>query len=286
MKKCIACGAKFDSIDWKCRICQRAPAFIEGYPAFSRELAASADGFKVEYFAQLARLEAGNFWFCSRNRLILWAIRQYFSGASNFFEIGCGTGFVLSAVEKAFPHFSLYGSDIYVEGLKFAKGRLRQAVLLQMDARKIPFEDEFDVIGAFDILEHVKEDSLVLSQMHQALRKGGGIILTVPQHNFLWSQFDEASCHLRRYNAAELKAKVKDSGFEMIKMTSFVSLLLPFMLISRLRVSKDYDIMKALKFNPSINAFLGKMLDLERLLIRLGARLPFGGSLLLIARKR
>ena len=52
----------------------------------------------------------------------------------------------------------------------------------QMDARRIPFREEFDVIGAFDVLEHVKEDEEVLSQVYQAMRKRGGILVPVPHH--------------------------------------------------------------------------------------------------------
>ena len=64
------------------------------------------------------------------------------------------------------------------------------------------------MIGAFDVLEHIADDELVLSQMHQAVRKGGGIILTVPQHSFLWSEIDEYSRHVRRYSVSELKLKL------------------------------------------------------------------------------
>jgi SAM-dependent methyltransferase len=59
------------------------------------------------------------------------------------------------------------------------------AVLFQMDARKIPFESEFDVIGAFDVLEHIEEDEKALAQIFHAVLPGGGLILTVPQHRFL-----------------------------------------------------------------------------------------------------
>ena len=288
MKKCLICLEKFNSLNWQCPVCQNSPKFIDGYPIFSPESLTAEAGFEAEYFAQLACLEKSNFWFCSRNRLILMEIKRYFSQSGNFLEIGCGTGFVLSAIEKTFPHFSLYGSDIFIEGLKFAKQRLQKVTLLQMDVQRIPFEDEFDVIGVFDMLEHVKEDTLVLSELHRALHKGGGIILTVPQHHFLWSQFDEAWRHLRRYSTSELVAKVKSAGFKIIKITSFVTLLFPFMLWSRLtdrQVDKSNVMMVSLNFNPFVNAFFGKILDFERALIRLGASFPFGGSLLLIAYK-
>lgn len=289
MKKCTTCVTTFNSADWQCPSCKKVPELHDGYPVFSPKFSKSSGGFKEEYFIQLARLEAGNFWFCCRNRLISWAIKRYFSRASSFLEIGCGTGFVLSLVEDLFPNSSLYGSDLHVEGLKLAKQRLQKTVLFQMDACEVPFVDEFAVIGAFDLLEHIQDDNLALAQICQALHKGGGVILTVPQHNFLWSRFDEAACHQRRYSKKELKAKVELAGFKVVKAISFVSLLFPLVLISRLRLQKippkNYNVMQTLKFSPLTSAVLTKILGFERLLIRLGTVFPFGSSLLLIARK-
>ena len=289
MKKCIRCGERFDTTCWECPSCHTAPKMMEGHIAFSPNLAKSSDGFRADYFMKLADLEATNFWFCCRNRLIVWALKHYFPDAKNFLEVGCGTGFVLSELERVFHRLLLYGGDIHIMGLKFATRRLKKAKLFQMDAHKIPFEDEFDIIGAFDILEHIQNDELVLSQMHQAVHHGGGIILTVPQHTFLWSQTDEHACHVRRYNAPELKAKVQQAGFKVTRMSSFVSLLLPLMLVTRLthkgKSHGEYNVMHELKLGGLANTILEKVLDLERGLIHLGIPLPFGGSLLLIAHK-
>ncbi|MEW6675095.1 MAG: hypothetical protein AB1348_03630 [Nitrospirota bacterium] len=91
---------------------------------------------------------------------------------------------------------------------------------------------------------------------------------------------------MRRYNASELKAKVERAGFVVVKLTSFVSLLLPLMAISRLRKKwGECDVMSELKLGGIINTILEKILNLEMNLIRLGVHLPFGGSLLLIAIK-
>ena len=288
MKICVACGAKFDNANWQCPSCRHTPEFIGGYPAFSPELATVSDGFKPGYFAQLANLEASNFWFRSRNRLIIRALERYFPEARNFFEIGCGTGFVLSEIESKFPHLSFFGSEVSRTGLAYAGRRLKRAELFQMDARQIPFADEFDVIGAFDVLEHIREDEQVLRQIYQAVRPGGGVILTVPQHPFLWSHQDDYACHVRRYRARELRTRVEAAGFKVVKMTSFVSLLLPIMILSRLKkrnTAHEFDPMSELKINPLINTLFEKVLDLERWMILLGMSFPAGGSLLLIARK-
>ena len=288
MKVCSGCGEKFNSLGWICPSCYQAPKIIEDYLAFAPELAEVCDGFESSFFTQLASLEAKNFWFRSRNRLIIWALQRYFPQAKSFLEIGCGTGFVLSGIGQAFPNLALYGSEIFTTGLGFAAQRLSGAELFQMDARKIPFEDEFDVIGAFDVLEHIKEDAIVLEQMYRAIAPQGGIVLTVPQHPFLWSQADAYAHHVRRYRACELKTKVERAGFKILRMTSFISLLLPLMLVSRLRQRQpnpEYDATSELSISGWMNASLESVLSLERLAISLGCSFPAGGSLLLIARR-
>jgi SAM-dependent methyltransferase len=187
--------------------------------------------------------------------LIIWALRRYFPEANTFFEIGCGTGFVLSGIAQALPQLSLCGSEIYSTGLTFAVQRLPSATLFQMDARKLPFAEEFDVIGAFDVLEHIEEDQLVLAQMYQVVSPGGGIMLTVPQHAFLWSQADEYACHVRRYEAGDLKKKVMQAGFTIERTTSFVSFLLPLMALTRFRKRQpaaEYDSMAELKIHSLV----------------------------------
>ena len=174
MKVCLSCGQRFATEDWRCPSCKIYPETVDGFLSFAPGLAAGNDGFGAGYFEQLFKVEAGNFWFRSRNRLLIWALRKYFPQAKSFFEIGCGTGYVLSGIQREFPNLRLYGSDIFSNGLSFAKQRLSDVSLFQMDARRIPFEREFDVIGAFDVLEHIDEDGMVLQQMFQATKAGGG----------------------------------------------------------------------------------------------------------------
>lgn len=283
MKVCIACGAKFDSTDWQCPSCHNVPALIKGHLAFSPKSANADVGYKADCFAQIASLEGSNFWFRSRNKLIIWTLKRYFQKMRSFFEIGCGTGFVLKGIEREFPDLILFGSEINISGLAYAEKRLKKTELFQMDALDIPFENEFDVIGIFDVLEHIREDDLVLNQIYQALVPGGGLIVTVPQHPFLWSCADEYACHLRRYEQEDLKQKVEQSGFEIIKTTSFVCLLFPLLIAARSK--KKSDPSAELKLGSLTNRILEKTLDAERILIRHNICLPFGGSLLLIARK-
>jgi SAM-dependent methyltransferase len=288
MKLCLACGQRFEGDDWRCPGCGQGPDLRHGHLSFAPDLAESSGGFDAEYFTPLAKLEAGHFWFRSRNRLLIWALRRYFPHASSLLEIGCGTGYVLAGIQRELPDLLLCGSEIFSEGLSYAEERLPGVTLLQMDARHIPFEGEFDVIGAFDVLEHVEDDETVLQQMYRATKPGGGTILTVPQHRSLWSIVDEYSFHQRRYTRRELAAKVERAGFEVIRATSFVSLLLPLMLLSRVNRRKSevgFDPVAELEVDPILNLILEKVLGIERTLIRKGLSFPVGGSLLVVAER-
>lgn len=288
MKKCLICSANFPSSDSCCTVCGAEPEVRAGFPTYAPALAQEGGGFKAAYFADLARLEAGHFWFRARNRLIIWVLGKYCPKFQSFLEIGCGTGYVLSGIAKAYPEVELHGSEIFTAGLVFAATREPAIDFMQMDARHIPFVDEFDAIGAFDVLEHIEEDEQVLLQMHAALKSRGIMLLTVPQHAWLWSPVDEYACHVRRYSAEELHTKVERAGFEILRSTSFVSSLLPAMWASRFtqkRSAKGIDASAEASISPSLNRIFEIFLGVEVAMIRKGVNFPMGGSRLIVARK-
>lgn len=293
MKSCTKCRVNFAAPDWMCPACGNLPPNVDGFPVLAPALAGGGGGFRPEAFEQLAGLEEQNFWFRARNRLIVWALKSYFPNMQRFMEIGCGTGYVLAGVGNAYPAATLVGSEIFSIGLPYAASRAKSAELIQMDARQIPYVEEFDVIGAFDVLEHIEEDELVFAAMWRALRPGGGVAITVPQHPWLWSTADTGACHVRRYKVGELREKVLRAGFKLQFETSFVSLLLPAMLASRLTKQSSkagasafaVDLLPELRLPKWLNLIFEKIMNLERRLIQSGLRFKLGGSRLLIATK-
>jgi SAM-dependent methyltransferase len=287
MKRCLACEAIFESADWTCPTCGYRPALRDEIHQFTEGPPDADAGFKPEYFARLAEIEESNFWFRARNELIQWALRNYFPDAKSFLEVGCGTGFVLAGIHEKFPRMRVAGSEIFADGLAIAKARLPNVELYQMDARRISFDHEFDVVGAFDVLEHIIEDENVLAQMFNVARRGGGLLVTVPQHRFLWSASDQYAMHQRRYNRDELDKKVESVGFHVERITSFNSLLLPLMIWSRMRQKRDQNLNPCREFEirPALNRTLESILGFERMVIKTGVSFPAGGSLLLVGRK-
>ena len=238
-----------------------------------------------EMFPRLAAAEASHWWFRSRNKVIIWTIKNFVKGCRDFLEIGCGTGFVLEGLSREFPNFNLSGSEYFQEGLSFAKKRVPQAQFKQLDATKMEDREKYDGIGAFDVLEHIDDDRTVLQNIYRALRPGGYLVVTVPQHRWLWSVVDEQAHHVRRYEKTDLISKIREAHFEVVYCSSFVSLLTPLMWLSRISANgkKDFDAMSEFKISKTLNTVLESVMSFERFLLRMGVRFSVGGSLLVLA---
>jgi SAM-dependent methyltransferase len=245
------------------------------------------DAYDPNVFAELAELEPHSWWFRTRNRLIVDTVRRHFPDARDVLEIGTGTGYTLQALSDALPAARLTGTELFAEGLEIARERMPSARFDQLDARDMPFSSAFDLVGAFDVLEHIDNDTAALRGIARALRPGAGLIVTVPQHPALWSEADTFAHHERRYRRHELVERLRATGFDVIRVTSFVTLLSPLMLASRLRgrFSREFDPLSEFRIPQSIDRTFERVALLEQRLLRTGASLPFGGSLLAVARR-
>jgi SAM-dependent methyltransferase len=286
LKICTACRQRYTSEDWRCTRCGQDAPRIDSFVALAPDLArASASGFQAHEFASLAAAEQGSFWFRGRNRLIQWALSRHCASARSFLEVGCGTGFVLHGIAAAFPDLELFASEVAVAGLPYAALRVPRAKLFQMDVTRVPFDREFDVVGAFDVLEHIEDDRMAIRGLLQALKPGGRLIVTVPQHMLLWSAEDVAARHFRRYGRIELQEKLTQAGFRVEFKTSFVFFLLPAMAGARLAVRKQAAGVQSteLRLPRPVDRAFEATLKAERALIAAGVHFPVGGSQLVVA---
>lgn len=246
----------------------------------------SRPGYDAELSNLLAELEPMSFWFRARNRLVVSLLRRHFPALGSLLDVGCGNGFVLAAIRETFPDARLVGVDDVEEALVTARVRVPDAELLRLDVLELPFEDEFDVVCALDVLEHLDDDEAALVRMRAALRPGGGALVLVPQHRWLWSGADELAHHRRRYRRPDLLEVVRRAGLEVTFVSSFVTSLLPAMLLSRV-VSRGTFGARELRRGlvPSaLNRPFERLLDVERRLVAgRGVSLPAGGSLLVVA---
>ena len=145
-----------------------------------------ASSYDAGLFEAIAEVEPRSFWFRARNRLIVSTVRRHSPRARDLLEVGCGTGFVLAALRDAFPGLRLVGAELFAEGLAVARRRLPDVELAELDATRL----SYDVVGAFDVLEHIDDDVGALRGMARAARHDGVVVLLVSQHPRLWSRMD------------------------------------------------------------------------------------------------
>lgn len=275
-------------LGWHCPSCGHGVAQGEGIPMFAPELADTISGMDPGGFEGLAKIESEHFWFVARNELIVGLANKFFPEARRFLEVGCGNGAVLRAIAASRPWERLVGSELHPSGLTYARQRLPSNVeFVQMDARHVPATGLFDLTGAFDVIEHIADDEGVLRGLRGATRRGGGIIIAVPQHPWLWSKTDEVAYHQRRYRRGELEAKFRRNGFEVLFSSSYTALLLPLMVASRMtgrgKQSSD-DPNQEFALNPVVNGLFTAILRAEVRMTLAGLTWPAGGSRIVVGR--
>jgi SAM-dependent methyltransferase len=265
---------------------------VDGIRCYAPELALGSEDYPAEVYDRLCGLEEKHFWFRARNRIILREFRRHLGRLHRprVLEIGCGTGYVLRGLASE-GSYELTGAEANIAGLRHARIRLPSVEFVQIDARDLPYESAFDAVGAFDVIEHITEDGRVLAGIHRALRPGGVLVVTVPQHQWLWSWADEQARHKRRYGRQELAGKVRAAGFEMLRATSFVTALLPALYVSRFARRRERSApsgidLSELEISQTTNAICGAVMRIDEALIGAGLSLPVGGSLLAVARKQ
>ena len=246
-------------------------------------------GYDPAHFEKLFAVEDRHFWFRARNRVLSLLCRKITADLAPGFrvlEVGCGDGNVLRFLESACATGSVIGMDYFLEGLQYARRRCC-CPLVQGDIARPPFSTTFQIIGIFDVLEHLTDDRGVLRDLWRLLDDTGKLLITVPAHMSLWSAFDEASGHCRRYSRKELEEKLTEAGFRVDFITPYMASIFPLVWLARRlgklfrqRDATEGAVERELHIIPFVNEILTSLLLLEARWISRRRRLPFGASLL------
>jgi 2-polyprenyl-3-methyl-5-hydroxy-6-metoxy-1,4-benzoquinol methylase len=179
-----------------------------------------------------------HFWHVVRNERILSMLEKAVPNLKgvSYLEIGCGVANVLGfLVDQGLKDCT--GWDINRYSLELARNRYPNTHFAERDFLLPAREHEkFDVLGMFDVLEHFEDDVSVLRSAWALLRPGGTVILTVPAHNFLWSDYDDFFGHHRRYEKSQLAKVMTAAGFSDLKLVYMMAALCPAILASRKRL--------------------------------------------------
>jgi len=252
-----------------------------------------AGGYDPSFYESLYAAEDWHFWFRSRNAVIATMAAQAIAGLSpgyRVLELGCGNGNVTRLLQTACSDGLVIGMDLFGEGLHNAKLR-GVPLLVQADVNQAPFVKKFHVIGMFDVLEHIPNDRAILNQVFDLLEPGGKLLLTVPAHRELWSYFDEASHHCRRYEIPDLRTKLTESGYRIDYLSQYMMALYPLMWLGRRFQGRNRGgdgrqlAREEFQVAPILNAALHFVLAQELRWLAKRAHLPIGTSLIAVAQK-
>ena len=228
--------------------------------------------------------EETHYWFRARRRILGDLIQTLpMPPDPRILDVGCGGGRFLEDLARI-------GQVAAIEPLplSYATASARGAAdVRQAGIEAIPFErGSFDLVTCLDVIEHVADDVAGFRAMREVARPGAHLIVTVPAYNWLWSDHDRKNHHFRRYNRRSLLASAQAGGWTPGRWTYFNALLLPPAIavrsIERTRKRRVADERVLVKTPPLVNRLLLQPLKGEAALLRAGARIPAGLSLLAV----
>ncbi len=245
-----------------------------------------------DYYKEYYDLERQHWWFVAREKIISNYLKKIIAAKIvtkqdlKILNVGCGPG-------RSSQYLSSFGEVTSIEYDKecceFASERTGLQII-NGSITALPFQDEmFDLVCAFDVIEHVEDDELAVSEMKRVTKKEGVIFITVPTFMSLWSHHDVINHHFRRYKLGQIeKLFVAEKNGNVIFSSYFNFFLFPAIYLVRkvsnlLQFSKkrpgsgsDFE-----AFKPGfLNNVLFNVMYFESKFINNNIKLPFGVSLL------
>ena len=230
-------------------------------------------------------VDLSNFWIKSRFRAIESKVTKEMIG-SKFLEIGCGNGVVMRQFEEKFE-IKVDGCDLNMFALdQIGKTRGRK---LCLDIFDEPEEllAKYDGILLLDVIEHISNDHVFLEKSLKYLKNEGLVVINVPALNSLYSKYDIAVGHKRRYNKQSIRKLFNRCNIEEISISFWGLSLIPVATIREVMlnfVKEENIVLKGFKPpNQTLNSILNGILALENKLIKSPS---LGTSLIAIGRKK
>lgn len=239
-------------------------------------------------YANLARLETRHWYYRGKRRLVRYWLNRHgpLRAGQTLLDCGAGTGEFAAEVAGACRVLVL---DDHEESLRLLRERFAPSQVLSLGAEGIPLPDEsVDYVTALDVLEHVEHHQAAVDGFARVLRPGGVAVVTVPASMALWSDWDEALHHHRRYDRRGLTALFESPTWEILHVNYTNVLAFPAVWLLRRwrrRRPSPPETSRAEDRVPPVWLNRG----LEAIFVGLGRwRWPFpcGVSLILVARRR
>ncbi len=241
------------------------------------------------YVSVYHTLEETHWWFTGRRDMI-WRLLSNLDRNLSILEVGCSGGPLVRLLQRK-GFVKVAGIDINECSVQLCRS-LGNADIRVADGCSTGFGDEqFDVVIASDVLEHIKDPIQGLTEWLRILKPKGRAIVFVPAFQFLWSSHDEVNRHDRRYTKQEIATLLEQAGFGIERSTYWnFCLFFPVLLVRTIRrvLSRQQGEKEGGDLTASgklVNRILESVLKFENRMLAAGLNFPFGLSVFAIARK-
>ncbi len=237
----------------------------------------------AEAYGKMFEIEESLWWYQGRRKICFGLLDEHLKKRHDLdiLDVGCGTGYNLTLLSR---YGRAQGVDMSPEALEFCRRRGVDQVTLH-DADRLPFEDHsFDLLTAFDVIEHIEDDEGALLEFKRVLRPGGQLLIYTPALPWLYNEHDRIVHHKRRYRRAELEQKLQAAGYQIDHLSYVNGLVLPLVLLARglakLRPGESHQEMELP--HPLVNSLITRLCYMESPLVH-GDLLPIGMTLVAVA---
>lgn len=177
-------------------------------------------------------------------------------------EIGCGHGLLQRQIEDKYGR-KVTGFDLNEFALKKNLSRLSAVCCYDICQKDAALQGRFDLVLLFDVLEHIADEDGFLSALLYHLAPTGRLVVNVPAGQWVYSAYDRADGHVRRYSIRSLRDVAKRNNLEIASWTYWGLPLLPLVVLRKLWLigSHDEDKIVATGFDSRTNT-INKLLRL------------------------
>jgi SAM-dependent methyltransferase len=244
-----------------------------------------------EEYARLEEVEGTHWFYAGKRRIVFDCLRRLKALRPDGILIDCGAG-TGRFVQEAARECTAIAVDDHDESLEMARKRLGPKSVRRGSCTALPFDDaSADIVTALDVIEHVEDDRQAIAEMLRILKPGGVMVITVPAFQALWSDWDVALHHFRRYRRSGLQALLSGAGLEVVRCDYINVLAFPAVWI--LRKWRTWFPARARGAGPRAEerippAWLNGLLfaSFVGLASQMAISFPFGVGLLAVARRR
>lgn len=236
-------------------------------------------------YRKMAEVEDAMWYYRALHRHVTRSLSRQSDATARVLDAGCGTGGLLRKLHETQPAWRLTGLDFSPLACELARERTGGEVV-QGSVAALPFADAtFDAVVSCDVVCQVTEPATAIREFHRVLKPGGTVVLTMPAYQWMYSYHDKEVGNLRRYTRGEVNRLLRASGFAILAGTYWNTLLFPLAVLRRRIFPPPVPTSDVGLFPAPVETVFNCLMAMEHGWLGLGASLPFGNSVLTVARK-